>query len=106
MLYKDAYKYLVNIKGKSMTIEELNYIICQTEQFESPIDGYLLTDCIIQDKKYCSFNSYTYNNTVINIDISFEKIEDFNLIKEMSWNDINECNKIKIKVEKIYLYDI
>lgn len=107
MLYEDAYKYLVKIKNKEMTIEELNNQISQTEQFEK-FDGGSLADCIIKekDKEYCCFNSYTNNkNQVIAIDIEFKKVSDFKIIKEMLWDDVNECNDIAIIVKNVYIYE-
>ncbi|NFH90515.1 hypothetical protein FDA33_09955 [Clostridium botulinum] len=98
MLFKEAYKYLTNIKGKSLNLKELNNFVAQTEQFECPVDGYLLTDCIVNNS-YCSFNSFADDKgNVIAIDISFDNINELHIIKEMSWNTIDECNKFIIQV--------
>lgn len=104
MLFKEAYKYLTNIKGEILNIKELNNIVVQTEQFEDPVDGYLLTECIV-DNRYCSFNSFADDKgNVISIDISFNDIKDLQTIKEMSWNTIDECDKFIVQVLDVNLY--
>ena len=108
MTFNQAYQFLKgNISKKIITIKELDQIICSTKQFEPTIDGYLLTDCIIPGKELCSFNSYVNSagTKVIAIDITFEKKEDFNNVKEMSWDSLG-CNNMRVMVEKVYLYSI
>ncbi|NFK69400.1 hypothetical protein FDF10_13690 [Clostridium botulinum] len=107
MSFEDAYKYLIDkLKGKNITLGELNNEIAKTEKFDY-IDGGILADCIIEEnnKKYCSFNSYANNNQVISIDIEFQKMSDLKIIKEMLWNNINECNNFMVRVKKIYIYE-
>ena len=108
MLFNHAHKFLRDmIIGKIMTMEELSLIVCSAECFD-PIDGYFLSNCIIQEKEQCSFNSNENNNgtKVINIDISFLHREDFTIIKEMSWDEESECNNMKIKIEDVYIYNL
>ncbi|NFA43448.1 hypothetical protein EXM65_12900 [Clostridium botulinum] len=105
MLFKKAYKYLATLKGSILTIKELNDTISQTEQFQDPVDGYLLTDCIV-DNKYCSFNSFADDKgNVILIDISFNDVKDFETIKEMSWDNIDECDNFIVQVTDVTLYN-
>ncbi|WP_315069340.1 hypothetical protein [uncultured Clostridium sp.] len=107
MSFGDSYEFLKKIIGKVITIEELNQTVLKTDFFE-PVDCYFLSDCIDSDKKHCNFNSIEESNGkfVINIDINFNNIEDFNIIKNMSWKNSEECNSMLIKIVNVYPYKI
>jgi hypothetical protein len=109
MLFDQSYEFLKDsLIGKIMIIDDLNIIVSKTDCFDNIIDNYFLSNCIIQENKQCSFNSNQNDKGthVINIDLSFSNVSDFEIIKKMSWSDNSGRNNISIKIENVYLYDL
>jgi hypothetical protein len=106
MDFLEAIDYLKeNAENKTMTIKLLNKAVQKTELFPDIVNCYFLSDCIYDTNK-CIFNSIEYNNEVINIELTFLDIKDFEVIKNMSWKNEVDCNNIKIKINCIDLYQI